>query len=65
MCLHRVYAFFSYLRGKIFGCRYIPGPGFEKLYLPVSENESANELDNKTQCVVFFDSENGTMYNKL
>ena len=65
MFLQRVCAFFLYLRGKIFGCRFISGPGFEKSYLPVSENESANELDNKTQCVVFFDSENGTTYNKL
>ena len=65
MFLQRVCAFFLYLREKIFGCRFISGPGFEISYLPVSENESVNELDNKTQCTVFFDSENGTMYNKL
>lgn len=39
MVVRRVYAFFSYIRGKLFGCRFIYGHGFEQSYLPVSENE--------------------------
>ena len=57
MFLQRVYEFFSYIREKLFGLVCA------KSYLPVSDNECVN--DNENQCVVFFDSENGMMYNKL
>jgi hypothetical protein len=57
MFLQRVYEFFSYIREKLFGF------GCEKSYSPVSDNDGLNE--NENQCVVFFDCENGMMYNKL
>lgn len=59
MFLQRIYMFFSYIREKICKLRC----GFEKSYLPVSENDSENLNDN--QYTVFFDAENGMMYNKL
>lgn len=59
MFLQSVYEFFSYIREKIYGL------GFRcvKSYLPVSEND--NDINNENQCSVFFDAENGMMYNKL
>jgi len=51
--LQQVYAFFSYIREKLFRCG--------THYLPVS----GNEPDVENQCVVFFDAENGMMYDKL
>ena len=57
MFLQRVYEFFSYISEKLFGF------GCEKSYSPVSDNDGLNE--NENQCVVFFDCENGMMYNKL
>ena len=39
--------------------------GCAKSYLPVSDNDYGNGNENENQCVVFFDSENGMMYNKL
>lgn len=73
MFLQRVYAFFLYVRKKIFGSV------FENPYASVSETEDIDEAyaestpfsalyskeENENQCVVFFDSENGMMYNKL
>lgn len=61
MLLQRVYDLFTYIRGKLFGLV------FEKSYSPVPENDylNSNGNDNETQCVVFFDAENGIMYNKL
>jgi hypothetical protein len=50
--LQQVYALLSYIREKLFRC------GTQ--YIPVSGNE-----DVENQCVVFFDGENGMMYNKL
>ena len=51
--LQQVYAFFSYIREKLFRC------GTQ--YARVSENES----DVENQYTIMFDGENGMMYNKL
>lgn len=61
MFLQRVYEFFSCIREKLFGF------GCAKSYLPVSENDYGNGCvnENENQYVIFFDSENGMMYNKL
>jgi hypothetical protein len=61
MFLQRIYDFVFYIREKIFGI------GCSKSYLHVSDDDYGNGgvNENETQCVVFFDCENGMMYNKL
>jgi len=74
--LQQVYAFFSYIREKLFRCgtQYMPVSGNASENLSsqnvgsphiFSSNANENDQDVENQCVVFFDGENGMMYNKL